>query len=106
MYDCKDLLKLIKKASTEAVSASKPVHICFGKVISLNTLKIQVDQKLILSKQQLILSKNVTNYTTSIVLNGVTEAVTIKNGLNLNDKVLLLRMQGGQKYIVIDKVGG
>lgn len=30
--------------------------------------------------------------------------ITIHNGLKVGDEVLLLRMQGGQKYIVIDKV--
>ena len=30
--------------------------------------------------------------------------IIIHNSLKVNDEVLLLRMQGGQKYIVIDKV--
>lgn len=33
------------------------------------------------------------------------KSITIHNGLEVGDEVLLLRMQGGQKYIVIDKVG-
>ena len=32
------------------------------------------------------------------------KSITIHNGLAVGDEVLLLRMQGGQKYIVIDKV--
>lgn len=32
------------------------------------------------------------------------KSITIHNSLTVGDEVLLLRMQGGQKYIVIDKV--
>lgn len=31
--------------------------------------------------------------------------VTVHNGLVVGDEVILLRQQGGQKYIVVDKIG-
>jgi len=31
--------------------------------------------------------------------------ILLHNGLEVNDEVILLRQQGGQKYIVIDRVG-
>ena len=155
MYDSSDLLKLIKTAASEAVSSTKPTKIVFGKVIKTNPLQIQIEQKLILSSQQLILLRNVTNYTLNIDVNintndsqleinnthqhsinlntsttenhnhtvtGNTEEISIQqdlthnhkisgsksininNALKVNEKVILLRVQGGQKYIVIDRV--
>ncbi|MDE7299468.1 MAG: DUF2577 domain-containing protein, partial [Lachnospiraceae bacterium] len=31
--------------------------------------------------------------------------ITVHNGLAVGDEVILLRQQGGQKYIVWDKIG-
>ena len=34
-----------------------------------------------------------------------TKIFTVHNGLVIDDKVILLRIQGGQKYVVIDRIG-
>lgn len=44
-----------------------------------------------------------TNHSHSISGN---QKITINNGLSVGDEVILLKMQGGQKYVVLDKVGG
>ena len=101
LFNVDDLLKLIKKTSLEAVNASKPANMVFGKVISVSPLKIQVDQKLILTSAQLVLSRNVTDYKVKI---DDTEH-TIHNALKVNEKVIMMQVSGGQKYIVIDRIG-
>ena len=106
MYNQNDLLKIIKQAAVNAVNASKPVHIVFGTVLNVSPLKIKIEQKLILESEQLILTRNVTNYKTSIVIDGEIKNITINNGLKINNHVLLVRMQEGQKYIVLDRIGG
>lgn len=83
----KNLLQLIKQAAVEAVEASKPAAILFGKVSDSAPLSIFVDQKLTLSAEFLVITDKV-------------------KSLTVGDKVILLRMQGGQKYIVLDKVVG
>ena len=88
MFNADDLLKLIKKTAVEAFNASKPTDVVFGKVISISPLKIKVDQKLILTSAQLVLTKTVTN---DVLISG--------------DELIMVRMSGGQKYIVMDKVG-
>ena len=35
-----------------------------------------------------------------------TKQMTIHNELHKGDEVIMLRMQGGQKYIVLDRIGG
>lgn len=82
MYDAKDLLKTIKQASTEAVAASCPVAVCIGTVNCASPLKIKIDQKLILGEKQLLKCRET-------------------GSLKEKDSVVLLREQGGQKYIVL-----
>lgn len=123
MADAVELLKILKKAAIEAVRASKPAEICFGKVTSVLPLKIFVDQKITLGKSQLVLARNVTDYKTEVTVEWLTEnrggsgdetahnhriigrkKITVHNGLAVGDEVILIRQQGGQKYIVADKI--
>ena len=115
--DAVDLIKAIKKAAVEAVKASKPVEACFGKVTSVSPLKILVEQKMILGLAQLVPTRNVTDFETEVTVDWQTETtsahqhaikgkkkITVHNGLVVGDEVLLIRQQGGQKFIVVDRV--
>lgn len=126
MRDFTDLLNMIKRASVEAVAASKPTSVVYGKVISTSPLKISVEQKLTLTSAQLVLTRNVTDYEVSMTVDHVTENTsggsgdssfashnhaykgkklfTVHNGLVVGDEVLMIQMQGGQRYIVMDRV--
>lgn len=104
MYNADDLLKMIKKTAVDAVNASKPANMVFGKVISTSPLKIKIDQKLILTSAQLVLSKSVTNYRLSVTLDGNSKTMTVNNALKNGEEVILMQVSGGQKYIVIDKI--
>ena len=100
MFDSNDLLLAIKKAALDAVKSQHPVSICFGSVTSASPLKIMVEQKLTLGKAQLILTRNVTDYK----VNMNEQEVTIHNALKIGDEVILIKQQGGQKYLVLDRV--
>ncbi len=86
MADYTPLLRVMKQTAKETGKALCPVEVCFGKVVSESPLKIQVDQKITLGKAQLVLTR------------------TVHNALNTGEEVVLLRQQGGQKYIVLDWV--
>lgn len=105
MPDAVKLMKAIKRAAVEAVKATKPVEVCFGKVTEKAPLKILVEQKMILGEAQLVLSRNVTDHVTYSGRAGGDIQTEIRNGLAAGDEVILLRQQGGQKYIVVDRVG-
>ena len=166
MSDFSELLQTIKKAAKEAVDSSNPCGILFGTVISINPLQINVEQKMTLDRQFLILTKNVVDYNVDVSMNWNTSSktlnanhshsisgdisinsnatispnennakititnetqnnlsieqkninlshsheiegtktLTIHNALKNGDKVILIQIQGGQKYIVVDKV--
>lgn len=131
MPDAVALMKVVKRAALDAVDASKPVQVCFGKVTSASPLKILVEQKMTLGEGQLVLCRNVTDYQTMITGGNIQNyyytgsppnvstvpvspshvhavgkiQVTVHNGLVVGDEVILLRQQGGQKYIVVDRIG-
>ncbi|MEG1165939.1 MAG: DUF2577 domain-containing protein [Oscillospiraceae bacterium] len=95
--DYMELVRIIKQAATDAVNAASPVAITYGKVVSVQPLEIKLDQKLTLSTAQLILCRNVTDFTLGQTKYGF--------ALKLGDEVVMARQQGGQKYLVIDRLG-
>lgn len=92
-----NLIDIIKEISVNANENNKPMNLFYGIVKSTSPLKIDVEQKMLLGKNQLILTRNVTDYRTN-------DGVLISNALNTGDKVILLRVQGGQKFLVLDRV--
>lgn len=125
--DAVGLVKTIKKAAIEAVEATKPVAVLFGKVTSASPLQINVEQKMTLGAAQLVLSRNVTDFTREVTVSWATEnksggsgdasfashdhsiqgrkKITVHNRLVVGDEVILVRQQGGQKYVVWDRIG-
>lgn len=117
MLDSNDFYNVIKEAAMKAVESSKPSDFLFGKVTSVSPLKITIEQKLTLGSAQLILTKGVTDYTTSVHIDWDTEqsdghihriggvrTMVVHNGLKIGEEVILLRKKGGQKYLVLDRV--
>lgn len=104
MLDGNDFLNVIKKAAMDAINASQPSDFCFGKVTSVSPLKISIEQKLTLGVAQLVLTRNVTDFKTTIEINSEKKQITIHNGLQLNDEVVLIKQKGGQRYLVLDRV--
>lgn len=90
------MINLIKQEALKAVNATNPVNVLTGTVTSTNPLKINIHQKLTLTREFLIVTERVTKYE----VNGI----TIREGLKNGDKVVLLRVQGGSQFVVLDKV--
>ena len=122
-----DLMQLIKQAAQEANEAGKPVKIAYGEVTAINPLQIMVEQKLPLSADYLVLTEAVKDHEHEItVIDWQTEnasggsgdaayaahahpitgrkKIILHNALRVGEHVLLLAMQGGQKYIVVDRI--
>lgn len=125
----------MKRAALDAVEAGKPVNVCFGVVSGTAPLQVKVEQKMTLGMGQLILSRNVTDYETEAEMDwetgeegqshshdtagGVTEVqsaghthrtagrkrIRVCNGLQAGDQVILIRMQEGQKFLILDRIG-
>ncbi len=120
-------LKIIKQAALDAVQNSSPCDFCIGVVVSESPLNIQLDQKLTLTEEFLFLTRNVTDYTVVMEVDHTTEPeiggscgehckehshdyvgekeFLVKNHLTEGEKVVLGKMAGGQKFIVLDRIG-
>ncbi|MNI54094.1 hypothetical protein D3C73_1089720 [compost metagenome] len=94
------MLDIIKKASLGAVSNTNPVAFSYGLVMEAEPLQIQVDQRFVLSGPALVLPESVME--SRIELDG--RSIMVRRGLAPGDRVLLVRMQGGQRYIVLDRL--
>lgn len=94
------LASLIKQASMGAYNASNPVSVMFGTVTKTNPLEVNVEQRFTLTRDFLVLTERLTEYRTTVDGN----EIIIRRGLQAGDKVLLLRIQGGQQYVVWDRV--
>jgi len=103
LFKMDDIVKMFRIAAKEAIEASDPTAIEFGVVTSVTPLKILVEQKKLLTMTQLILTRNVRDYEVDMTVEQVKKKFIVHNALKLGDKVMLVKMQGGQKYIVWDK---
>lgn len=104
LRDFNDLVKIIQKIVIETVNTNYPLSMMYGTVISTSPLKINVEQKMVLDAPFLMLSKSVTYQSTSIIIDGQTKTITLTNALKVGEQVVLLRQQGGQKFLVLDRV--
>lgn len=99
-----NLLETIKTASIDAINASKPVEIVYGIVLSIEPLKIDLEQKLTLSESFLIVPEEFTDRKINIVIDDEEKEIEIKSALKVDDKLILARVQGGQKYLVLSRL--
>lgn len=114
------------KIALDAMNNSMPSAILFGTVVSTSPLKINIEQKMTLESSDLVLTSLVSNFNVDMSMEHRTENTsggsgdasfeshnheykgkkqfTVHLGLNKGEKVILLRVQGGQKFIVLDRV--
>jgi len=108
------MLDAIRKAAMTAVEASNPVAVVFGTVTSADPLEVNVDQRFTLDADFLVVPESLTRleldlkhhhtYGDGTTGDALTEPVVIRPGLQAGDRVVLLRLQGGQRYLILDKV--
>lgn len=123
----RDLNSMIKELAKNAVKDGKPMELAYGLVESASPLTIKTSQKLPLEEEDLILTDMVRDHTVDITVshetgksgesNGVMsdfashshtyagrKKIMLHYGLKAGERVLLLREQGGQKFLVIGRL--
>lgn len=84
-----NMIEIIKRAAVDAVNSSYPTQVIFARVASTSPLQVYISQKMPNVGAPLL----------------VVSATAAKANLAVGDKVILLRAQGGQQFIVLDKEG-
>ena len=85
-----DLIGIIKKAALDAVENTKPMAVMFGVVKEIAPIEISIEQKFTLGEKELIF------------LNETKWLRETTDKRNIGKKVMFLRMQGGQRFIVME----
>ena len=83
-----NLMESMRQIAANERQAALPMTICFGKVIALSPFHVQIDQKLVLTKEFFIVKSGVS-----------------ASSFKVGDVLILLRNEGGQKYLIFDKKG-
>lgn len=114
-----DLVEVVKQIAAQTQRAQRPVELCYGQVLSDKPLLIRVDQKLSLPGAFFVIPRRLTDHTVEVSVDWGTgtegthphshrvagrKAMTVHNGLKAGDKLILLAVQQGQKYLILDRV--
>lgn len=95
------LAHTIKNAKPRADELSDLVY---GKVTKSSPLTILVDNRFELTRPFLVLSRMVKDLTVTISIDGKSGSAKVFRSLQVGDGVLMLRVQKGQKYYVLERV--
>lgn len=111
-------VEIMQAAAVGAVGSMGMADITFGKVTSIGPLKIKIGDRLEIGAALLIVPEHLTDHDIKMRVLHATEqsgspahshaysgekTFTILNGLKVNDKVVMIRAMGGQKYLIVDR---
>ena len=108
----KRMLEAVKLLAYDVLQQENIADICYGTVTAIEPLKIMLEQKLELTEEFLVLSQNVVKHYESFYMrkknsNGEWEhyEIIIEKELKKGERVILMKMTGGQRYVVLERVG-
>jgi hypothetical protein len=124
------LIDVMKRASMEAVANAQMCDLRYGKVTSVDPLEVYVTNLFTLPEELLVVPEHLTDYEIKVTTDGYNWTTEDKSGgagdasfsshnheikeiertlkvhgaLKVDDKVVLLRKQGGQSYFILDRL--
>lgn len=131
-----DMVSAIKRAAAQAVEAAAPAGLYMGTVLSVSPLTVQLDQKMTVTAEFLMLSTLVQEFNVDMTMDHWTEDTNpptthahpdagvnsfdathkhaykgrktflVHLGLQAGERVFLIREQGGQRFLILDRIRG
>ncbi len=100
------LSNAIKQLSIGAGNANSPVRILAADVVSNAPLKIRLskNEKLVLSGDRFVVPQMLTDYTVRVQTPHGMEEHLIKNALQAGDEIMVVALQGGGRYFILDRI--
>lgn len=99
-----ELIGVIQKIVQNTIRAMKPTDKATGTVLSADPLSIQTDTSMPPLPAAALLLTDAVKERTAMVQGGEGGSVTVAEGLKAGDRVLMLRVQNGNQYIVLSKI--
>lgn len=112
------LKESIKTIVGEYIEANDQCTFLYGTVTSAAPLAIYINEKLTITEEFLVKARNVTDHEIEVEIEPAWNTETadahkhqikgkkklkVLNALKQGEKVVLIRQQGGQKYLVLDR---
>lgn len=95
-----NFIETVQKIALSAVEASKPASVMTGTVKSVEPLEIQINSKLFYPENAVIVPQHLKSVTGTTIEEHPVK-VNMNTALKQGDRVSVLRVQGGQKCVVL-----
>ncbi len=102
-FNARSITESIRKVAIETIDNRQPVEIILGLVVRDTPLTIQLTDNFTLSAAAIVVPEYLTDH--EIKLGNDDNVVMYKNRLRNGDKVIICKMQGGKRFLVLDRVG-
>lgn len=96
--------QLIKQIAMDAVRASKPCDYEIGTVTGTSPLVVKKSNEIEIDEDFLHLAESVTDHEIDLEINNITQKYKVHNALKVGEKVLMIRKNGGQEFMIVDRV--
>lgn len=83
-----DFVSMMQQIAAGVYEAKCPMEICYGTVQSLSPFQVRLDQKKVLGKEYFVVRYGTTT-----------------QSFEVGETLILLRMQGGQQWLIFDRKG-
>lgn len=119
------IVNIIKEIASTVIQNGEPMEVIVGEVVSASPLEIKIDPKLTIPEENIVLTKNTSEWTMEMSVDHITEnrsggggyaefashnheykgrkKYLVHNQLVVGDKVIMLKETGGQRYIALDR---
>ena len=99
-----ELIDVLNMIAQDNAKANKPADIAYGTVSSISPLTVKLDDTMLpIPDVPLVLTENLKSRSAK-VQGGGGGTVVINEGLAVGDKVVMLRVSRGNRYIILSKV--
>lgn len=100
-----ELIGIIQQIVQNTVKAMKPADKATGTVVSVDPLSVQLDINMQPLPAAAIVLTEAVKERVAPVQGGEGGTVVVSERLKPGDKVLMLRVQRGQQYIILSRIG-
>lgn len=96
-----ELIQVIQRIAQDCVKGMSLTEITYGKIVSITPLSMEIQPSLFTVTEPVVTdSENVRRK--EIIVNG--EIIIINAGIAVGDKVIAVRSDSGQRYVILSKV--
>jgi hypothetical protein len=90
----------VKRIAAGYIGSLKLSDAVFGTVQQINPLEVNVDQRLTLDEDFLVVPEHLTEH--KVTVGG--QEIPIRRGLEIGDKIVMVRQHGGLNFVVVGRL--